>query len=347
MVLALCPALSSIGGVQASGRLAWEAIVKASTTRGAAARLVIYGERQTSPSRHVVTARSRLTAVVHALRTRGAAQTIVVWHLDLARLLPCVRRPATRVFIYLHGIEAFRRLTWLTRRALSPRDVFLSNSDYTWQRFVASNAEFAGARHVTVPLGLHMPASDIAPVARPTAALMLGRLRSGEDYKGHREVIAAWDTVRERLPDSELWIAGGGDLRPTLEHVVRAHGLSCSVRFFGEVTDSVKDELLRRCRCLAMPSAGEGFGLVYVEAMRAGRPCLVSTLDAGREVVNPPEAGLAVDPRRSDEVADGLVRLLTPGPEWDRWSEAARARYASWYTREHFERRLMDALGLA
>ena len=60
---------------------------------------------------------------------------------------------------------------------------------------------------------------------------------------------------------------------------------------FGQVKEDVKQDLLMRCRCLALPSRGEGFGLVYLEAMRMGRPCLVSTVDAAREVVNPPEAG--------------------------------------------------------
>ena len=347
MVLALCPALSSVGGIQASGRVAWRAISKASSNNGAGARLVMYGARQGSWSGNVATARSRVAAIVLALRARGATRTILVWHLDLVKLLPCVRRPATGVFIYLHGVEAFRSLTWITRRALWPGDVFLTNSDYTWRRFVTANPVFSAALHVTVPLGLDSPAPAVEPIAGPPAALMIGRLRRDEDYKGHREVIAAWTTVRERVPGAELWIVGDGDLRPALEHAVRARQLAGSVRFLGEVSDVEKDELLRRCRCFAMPSGNEGFGLVYIEAMRAGRPCLVSTLDAGREVVNPPEAGLAVDPRRSEEVADAMVRLLTPGPEWTRWSDAARARYASRYTAEHFERRLMEALALA
>ena len=347
MVLALCPALSTIGGVQASGRVAWDAISAASSNNGAVARLVMYGKGQTSSSRDVASARSRLTAIVLALQARSAAHTVLVWHLDLVKLLPFVRRPGARVFIYLHGVEAFRGLTWITRRALFPGDVFLTNSDYTWRRFVAANPVFAEAPHLTVPLGLNRPAPAAAPVASPPAALMVGRLRRDEDYKGHREVVASWSTVRERVPGAELWIVGDGDLRPALERDARDRGLAGSVRFLGEVSDSEKDDLLRRCRCFVMPSVGEGFGLVYVEAMRAGRPCLVSTLDAGREVVNPPEAGLAVDPRRPDEVADALVRLLTPGPEWDGWSEAGRVRYASRYTQEHFERRLMDALNLA
>jgi glycosyltransferase involved in cell wall biosynthesis len=93
-----------------------------------------------------------------------------------------------------------------------------------------------------------------------------------------------------------------------------------------------------------MPSRGEGFGLVYLEAMRLGRPCLVSNCDAGREVVNPPEAGLAVDPADASSLADGVCRLLADGPEWHRLSQAARRRYEREFTAEHFQRRLIAAL---
>src|ERR1044072_9933639 len=93
-----------------------------------------------------------------------------------------------------------------------------------------------------------------------------------------------------------------------------------------------------------MPSRAEGFGLVCREAMRIGRPCLVSTLDAGREVVNPPEAGLAVDMDNQEELAHALGRLLADGDEWNDWSPQARRRYEDFYTAEHFQQRLLAAL---
>jgi glycosyltransferase involved in cell wall biosynthesis len=93
-----------------------------------------------------------------------------------------------------------------------------------------------------------------------------------------------------------------------------------------------------------MPSRGEGFGLVYLEAMRQGRPCLVGDSDGGREVVNPPEAGLAVDPGDPLQLAAAVTRLLTPGPEWDRWSLQARRRYEDGFTAQHFRQRLNEAL---
>jgi phosphatidylinositol alpha-1,6-mannosyltransferase len=114
------------------------------------------------------------------------------------------------------------------------------------------------------------------------------------------------------------------------------------------VPDAEKERLLRRARCLALPSRGEGFGLVYLEAMRLGRPCLVSSLDAGREVVNPPEAGLAADPRRPAELAAAVARLLAASdPEWRAWSAQARARYERGFTAAHFQERLVEALTAA
>ena len=162
-------------------------------------------------------------------------------------------------------------------------------------------------------------------------------MQKDEDYKGHREMIDLWPQVLAVLPSARLWIVGGGDLRPELERVARSKGLSENVKFFGPVAEADKNELLRRCRVLALPSAGEGFGLVYLEAMRMGRPCLVSNLDAGREVVNPPEAGLVAD-------LPALLSLLSDGPEWRQMAVRAKHRYDSSFTERHFQQRLLGAL---
>jgi phosphatidylinositol alpha-1,6-mannosyltransferase len=173
---------------------------------------------------------------------------------------------------------------------------------------------------------------------------MVSRLVRGENYKGHREMLDAWPLVRQRIPTAELWIAGDGDLRPDLERAAAERGIGQAVRFVGYVSDEQKDRLLRESRCIAVPSRGEGFGLVYLEAMRLGRPCLVSTLDAGREVVDPPRHGLAVDPDDRDSLAEATCRLLTNGPEWQQWSTSARARYEQHFSARHYQQRLLSVL---
>jgi glycosyltransferase involved in cell wall biosynthesis len=78
--------------------------------------------------------------------------------------------------------------------------------------------------------------------------------------------------------------------------------------------------------------------------MRLGRPCLVSTVDAGFEVVQPPRNGLAADPDNREQLAEATSRLLTAGTEWQRWSECARSHYEQYYTAEQYQQRLTAAL---
>jgi phosphatidylinositol alpha-1,6-mannosyltransferase len=344
-VLGLFPTVGpdTVGGVQASGRVAWSALV-ADARRGPGGTADLFCGRH-GPDGLPVVRLTRPRAVLRAATGRWRADLVLVWHLGLLRLLPLLRVPRARVALFLHGIEAWRRPGPLTRRLLSRVDLVLSNSEHTWARCVGVHPEWRAVPQATVHLGLGAPAGG--PVARPDpapTALMLGRLLRAEDYKGHQEVIAAWPRVLARVPAARLWVAGDGDARPGLERLAARGPARDHIRFWGEVSETDKQALLARSRCLLLPSRGEGFGLVYLEAMRLGRPCLVSTLDAGREVVDPPVAGLAADPRQADGLAAAAARLLTAGPAWDAWSARARRRYEERFTAAHFGRRLVEAL---
>lgn len=349
-VLGLFPKFEGIGGVQASGRVAWRGIVETPVPALGKRYLILYDrgcEKPRGPrgEEEPLVVSSRLGAVAAAVGRRWPVRLVIVWHLDLLKYLFVLRARKAETVVFLHGIEAWRRQSAPVRILLRGTHRILSNSDHTWQQFVQHNPACRSSRHRTVHLGIGEPLQgEIPGPARTPIALMIGRLLRSEDYKGHREVIDAWPHVVERVSGAELWIVGDGDLRADLETMVRDRGMTGHVRFLGALPDAARDEVLLRSRCLLMPSRGEGFGLVYLEAMRVGRPCLVSTLDAGREVINPPEAGLAVDPADTRRVADAVSRLLTPGEEWDGWSIRARQRYEERFTAVHFEQRLVAAL---
>lgn len=135
-----------------------------------------------------------------------------------------------------------------------------------------------------VPLGL----GTIAPPevnARPEnlpwrgkrlRLLSIGRLTY---YKGFETLIRAVAP----LPDVELVIAGGGELLPSLQALVRSMtpaGCDPAVTMLGEVSEDYKHALLQSCDafCLASCERTEAFGLVLLEAMQHARPCLVSEL---------------------------------------------------------------------
>lgn len=334
------------GGIAVCGRSAWQGVIG----RTSASDLICYGPvgpRGSLPlPGRVVEASSRYRLVGKLLARTWPADVCVVWHVGLLKLLPFLRGFRGKVVVALHGIDAWRPVGRLTRRLLDRVDLFLSISDHTWERFLTFAPWLSAARHQTLHLGWGEPLAGRTPTpADVPAAVIVARLAKAEDYKGHRELIAVWQRVRERLSGARLDIVGDGDLRPELERLAAGLRVQDGVRFHGRVDEGRKAELLAQSRCLAMPSRGEGFGLVYLEAMRLGRPCLVSDCDAGHEVVNPPECGLAVNPDDPNALAGALVRLLTPGRGWDGWSAAARRRYEAEFTEAAFHGRLRAALG--
>lgn len=356
-LLGLFPQLhpASVGGVQLSGWLAWQALADPALQQAwrpllfcyqsTAATVPVPEQRPATGSDRVI-ARSASHALWLALSRSWHADLVLIWHIGLLKLLPFLRLRNALVVLFLHGIEVWRHHDPLTRRLLPRVNVLLSNSDHTWQHFLQFYPQSASANHQTIHLGAAtaLPDSPATVPDPPPVALTLSRLMRYEDYKGHRELIAAWPMVLQAMPDAQLWIAGDGDLRPELEQLVAHAGLCHAIRFFGRVSEEQKQQLLADCRCFVMPSRGEGFGLVYLEAMRMGRPCLVSNCDAGREVIDPPAAGLAADPGDREALARAVVRLLTNGTEWRQWSHQAYRRYNEQFTAQHFQKRLVGAL---
>lgn len=323
-VLGLFPSLDGVGGIERAGRSAWGAIA------GDECFAISFDG-------------SKPKAIAQTLARKWPVRTILVWHIGMLKLLPFARAGEARVVLVLHGIEAWRPVSCAVAKLLDRVDLFLTVSDFTWRRFLEFHPERRSATHVTVPLGLGSPVekSVVAPSSVPSV-LMLSRAMLSESYKGHGAVVAEWKRVVVSVPSARLRIVGPSDMREDLLALAEKNGVAQAVEITGMVSEDEKLRHLEESRCMALPSAGEGFGLVYLEAMRLGRPCLVSTLDAGREVVG--STGLAVNPANGEELAAALVRLLTPGSEWDAWSASSRQRYEANFTEGHFHERLLAAL---
>lgn len=174
------------------------------------------------------------------------------------------------------------------------------------------------------------------PCERPTV-LTIARL--ADRYKGHDVMLGALELVRREVPDVEWVVIGDGPLRGELEGQARARGLAAHVRFLGAVSDDERNGWLRRADLLAMPSrlpggrlAGEGFGIVYLEAAAFGKPVVAGNVAGAVDAVLDGETGLLVDP--SDEVAvAGAIARLLGDPQLARRmgaAGAARAQDFAW-----------------
>jgi phosphatidyl-myo-inositol dimannoside synthase len=213
-------------------------------------------------------------------------------------------------YFYAEEIGARPRLAAF---AAARADVTIALSAYTAELIAATGAPPASLR--VIPPGVDIPL-DPTPLAvdRPTIVTVA---RLEERYKGHDVLVRALALVRAKVPDVQWVVIGDGSLRAGLEQQARCYGVADAIRFLGSVSDAQRDSWLRRAQLLAMPSrlpgggfAGEGFGIVYLEAGSYGKPVVAGNVGGALDAVSDGESGLLVDPLDSVAVAEAIAALL-------------------------------------
>jgi phosphatidyl-myo-inositol dimannoside synthase len=273
-------------------------------------------------------------------------------HCDLARLhyaLPqWLRRPYA---VFLHGLEIRDGCVNRARaRALQNAAARLANSRHTARNAVTTCPD-AGIVSIC-PLALlpEAPAGAVdAELLRSAGegyALIVARMNADERYKGHDGLLAAWGAVRGAVPRARLVVVGGGDDVARLRAKASALGLDGAVRFTGRVSDATLAALRARAAFYVMPSTNEGFGLVYLEAMRAGLACIGCSGDAAAEIIVDGVTGLLVPPGDTHALAAAVSRLFLESELTRRMGLAGRARAGRDYGLERFQTRVATALHL-
>lgn len=295
--------------------------------------------------------RSAFAAGVALRALRGGA----LWfdHPGPARVAGLLPAPArARYLVTLLGVDAWRAPDGAGRRALAHARAVVAISRHTAER--AAPHLPASCRVEVVHPGLE----DVRPggVPDPTAlaaagerfVLMVARMSAAERYKGHDELLEAWRALTADAAADDrgprLVLVGDGDDRERLATKARELGLRDAARFTGAVDAATLDELYRRAAAFVLPSRDEGFGLVFLEAMRAGRACLALAGTAPAEIVVEGETGDLVAAQEPPALAAGLARLLADPERTRRLGAAGRARYEREFTFEAFERRLEPVL---
>ncbi len=272
-------------------------------------------------------------------------------HVGIARAQNLVPRFVRSPYaVLLCGIEAWDAdLRSDGKAALRAARVRIAISEHTARRTAQAHPTIGP---ITVcPLALLPLSSDGSAIDREVlqrvqdrSVLIVGRMSASEKYKGHDELLESWPAVLEQVPGAQLVIAGRGDDSDRLREKASALGIADHVMFLGFVSDATLKALQERVSVFAMPSRGEGFGLVYLEAMSAGLPCLGSTRDAGAEVIIDGETGILVDPSDKSAVTAALIQLLTACDFASRLGSSGRHRFESHFTFERFCERLRPIL---
>jgi phosphatidyl-myo-inositol dimannoside synthase len=176
-----------------------------------------------------------------------------------------------------------------------------------------------------------------APFAIPRI-LTVGRLSSSDTYKGFDTLIEAMPAIRHEYPAARLRIVGKGDDLPRLQALAAGLGVAGSVDFLGPISDEALRAEYAACDLFALPSRKEGFGLVYLEAMVYGKPCIGARAGGAPEVITP-ATGVLVTYGNIPELVTAVDDLV----RHPRDSEVVR-RHADTFAFPAFTRRLAKAL---
>jgi phosphatidylinositol alpha-1,6-mannosyltransferase len=294
--------------------------------------------------------RARFAARVSRSQAATRPSLVLYNHVGLARVqrwVPsAVRCPHA---IFLHGIEAWNSAQPASSvEAMSRASVLIANSSYTARRV---RALWPHLDILACPLALlddtesaAAPDAALLGRVRPDAVLIVGRMSARERYKGHDELLECWGAVCRSIPGAQLVVAGGGDDVDRLKCKAAALGVLDHVLFCGRVSESTKQALLDRAALFAMPSTGEGFGLVYLEAMRRGLACIGAQGSAAADVIADGETGLLVDRDASGALARAIISLLAHSDRRTALGDAGARRYAAQFTLASFCDRLARAL---
>lgn len=259
------------------------------------------------------------------LRLQRMPPTIVTVH-DLYHLIARTSNQARK------GFEQ-----WADRVAvagLKRAHALIAISQYTKQTIV-DTLQYPAERITVIPRAVDL--ETFRPLAvphdfrrryeLPADAPLVLYVGSEDPRKNLSTLIEAFARVLAYHPTAVLVKAGAVHFAREAAQIrerVQALGMTSNVRFIEHVPDDDLPLFYNAADLFVLPSRFEGFGLPALEAMACGRPVIAAQATSLPEVVG--HAGVLFDPSSSDELADGIVRLLDDADQRRCLGEAARAR---------------------
>jgi len=219
-----------------------------------------------------------------------------------------------------HGIEAWNIENSQLKLALKNADKILAVSHYTRDKLIKEQ-NLDPENILVLPNTFDHQRFKIAPKpdyllqkyqlkSETKIILTVARLSASEQYKGFDQIIQSLPQIIAKIPNVHYIIVGKGDDRPRIEKLVKDLKLENYVTLAGFIPDEELCDYYNLCDLFAMPSKGEGFGIVYLEAMACGKPCLGGNQDAAIDALCGGTMGALVNPDSENEIAQAIVDVL-------------------------------------
>jgi glycosyltransferase involved in cell wall biosynthesis len=364
MIVGLFPDLLPFGGVQTAGRHTAAVLSRIAAERGSRAHFLSLND---PPGEHEIRigstsyrfrgfGRAKARFALEALRLAGQNPHLVLAaHPNLAVPVAAmhVRSRSFKWIVQSHGVEVWQRLGWLRRSSLRRADRVFAPSRCTAQAL--SHIQHLPEENIrVVPWGLDPGFFDLAdraaslplPPSLPNSRYILavGRWASSERYKGFDTLIRALPAPLPANEDVQMVFAGHGNDRPGLERLAKDLNVAGRVHFVSGLAREDLAAAYHHAEVFALPSSGEGFGLVFLEAMAMGRPVIGGNHGGIPDIIEDGVSGYLVAHGDAPALAAKLNRLLADSTLRDEMGRRGRERVLRDFRFEAFESRFRAAI---
>jgi glycosyltransferase involved in cell wall biosynthesis len=364
MIIGLFPKLSGAGGIQLAGRLTAAALSEFAAQQRTPCQFLSLND---PPGASVLEVGEHQVDYVGFLRSksrffqsawnaaRPQPSLLVAFHPNLAPVAAAIKfaAPKTRTAVFSHGIEVWAPLPFIRRRSLHSADVVFAPSQDTADKLaVHQGLPNAKVRKLPWSLGPEFDPSRRngtkipAPQGFPKGKIILtvGRWDASEAYKGVDHLIRALPELIKIFPDLYLVAIGSGTDLPRLKQLAQEACLAERVRFLDSLSHRALASAYDACDVFALPSRGEGFGLVFIEAMSHGKPVIGGAHGGTPDIVEDGSTGYLVRYGDIDQLTDRLGNLLADASARTTMGARARERVCREYTFERFSGNLAVAI---
>lgn len=148
--------------------------------------------------------------------------------------------------------------------------------------------------------------------------ITIGRL---SEEKGQKDLIDVVIIVKEEIPDIKLYLVGDGPLKESLEEYVRKLDLTKNIVFTGFLDKKGKEKYIMDSSIFVLPSYTESFGLVLIEAMSYGLPCIAFDSSDGAKELLKDDTGILIENRDKNLMAQEIINLINNKQKLNEYSK--------------------------
>ena len=331
VLIGLFPELDAPGGIQRAGRHLALVLSEYASAHKLEYRIVSLNDTQELHRMRIAdrefvftgNARSKARFVATAMRAaRRHPKIVLAAHPNLAPIVRTMQLVAPRMksIVCTHGVEVSEPLSMIRQNSLRKANLVLSPSRATAD-FVESLQGVSPQNVRVLPWALD-PDFETANAAAPGSKLpesfpsgpvilSVGRWLATERYKGMDTLILALPRLLLRWPTLQLVLVGSGDDHQWLEAIARESGVRLHVHFLHGLSYGELSACYAAADVFALPSRGEGFGFVYLEAMARAKPVIGGAHGGAPEVIQDGVTGYLVQHGDSIQLATSLDAILS------------------------------------